>query len=72
MTEYEMRILAVRGYSFTTKAERVIVRVVTEKMSYIALDSDTVTKAATASTDKEQTYGLPDGYIISRGGQRHP
>ena len=64
--------MAERGYSFDTTAERVLVRVVTEKLSYIALDSDTETKAATASTDKEQTYGLPDGYIISRGGQRHP
>ena len=58
-----MKILPERRYSFTTTAEREIVRDVKEKLSYIALDFDTEMKAATESSDKEMTYALPKGNI---------
>ena len=39
-------------------------------MFYIALDFDTEMKAATESSDKEKTYALPDGNIITVGARQ--
>jgi actin-related protein len=68
LTDYLVKILTDRGYSFTTAADRDVAGGIKEKLCYVALDFEQ--EMAAAATSLEKLFYRPDGHIISIGDER--
>ena len=70
LTEYLIRLMHERGYSFTTSAEREIARDMKEKLCYVAQDYEAEVETSARSSECEKTYEMPDGTMLTIGSER--
>jgi len=69
LTEYLMKLMMESGMTFTTTAEKEIVRNVKEQLCYVALDfEEEMTNSAKSAN--EEPFELPDGNVMQVGNQR--
>lgn len=62
-----MKLLQDRGHSFVTNAEYELVRVIKEKVCYVALDFEKELQSTEPNPARNSTYELPDGHVADIG-----
>ncbi|XP_059178191.1 actin-related protein 2-A isoform X1 [Physella acuta] len=70
ITRYLIKLLLLRGYAFNHSADFETVRMMKEKLCYVAYDIDLEQKLANDTTVLVEPYTLPDGRVIKVGGER--
>lgn len=70
LTQYMMDILQENNVKFSSTGEMDIARDIKEKKCYVALDFESEMKAFAENNDKDTTFELPDGQIITFGNQQ--
>ncbi|XP_050528359.1 actin-related protein 2 [Daktulosphaira vitifoliae] len=70
VTRYLIKLLLLRGYAFNHSADFETVRMMKEKLCYVAYNIETEQKLALETTVLVQSYTLPDGRVIKVGGER--
>lgn len=70
VTTYMNKLLMLRGYAFNSVADFETVRIIKEKLCYVAYDIAQERRLALETTCLMQTYTLPDGKVIKLGRER--
>ena len=70
ITRYLIKLLLLRGYAFNQTADFETVRMMKEKLCYIAYNTQTEQKLALETTTLVESYTLPDGRTIKVGAER--
>ncbi|XP_050404101.1 actin-related protein 2 [Patella vulgata] len=70
ITRYLIKLLLLRGYAFNHSADFETVRMMKEKLCYVAYDVEQEQKLALETTVLVEPYTLPDGRVIKVGGER--
>jgi len=70
ITRYLIKLLLLRGYAFNQSADFETVRMMKEKLCYVAYNTQTEQKLALETTTLVESYTLPDGRTIRVGAER--
>lgn len=70
VTRYLIKLMLLRGYAFNRTADFETVRMIKEKLCYVAYDTQFENKLAHETTVLVKSYELPDGRVIRVGKER--